>query len=84
MVTKQINLKISDNLYSSAKSFAQSYGYKNVQELAADSLREKIFEKISFYESFSDKEIELIDKIIEKTVKSGKLVDAKEYFKEFE
>ena len=84
MATKQINLKISDNLYSSAKSFAQSYGYKNVQELAADSLREKIFEKSAFDESFSDKEIELIDRIIEKTVKSGKLVDAKEYFKELE
>lgn len=83
MATKQINLKISDNLYASAQSFAESYGYKNVQELAADSLREKIFEKSDFDESFSEKEIELIDRIIEKTVKSGKLVDAKEYFKAF-
>ncbi len=55
-----------------------------MQELAADSLREKIFEKSDFDESFSGQEIELIDKIIEKTVKSGKLVDSKEYFKEYE
>lgn len=84
MGTKQINLKLSKELYSSAESFAQSYGYRNVQELAADSLREKIFEKSDFDESFSDKEVELIDRVIEKTLKSGKLVDAKEYFKEYQ
>lgn len=83
MATKQINLKMSPNLYNSAESFAESYGYRNVQELALESLREKIFEKSDFDESFSEKEIELIDKIIEKSLKSGKLVDAKEYFKEF-
>ena len=73
MATKQINLKISDNLYSSAKSFALSYGYKNVQELAAESLREKIFEKSAFDESFSEKEIALIDSLIEKSIKNGKI-----------
>ena len=83
MGTKQINLKIPSNLYVSAESFAESYGYRNVQDLVAESLREKIFEKSDFDESFTEKEIELIDKIIEKSFKSGKLVDAKEYFKEF-
>ncbi len=83
MGTKQVNLKLSNKLYTAAESFAESYGYRNVQELAADSLREKIFEKSDFDESFSGQEIELIDKILEKTIKSGKLVDAKEYFKEF-
>ena len=83
MGTKQINLKIPSNLYVSAESFAESYGYRNVQDLVAESLREKIFEKSDFDESFTEKEIELIDKIIEKSLKSGKLVDAKEYFKEF-
>lgn len=84
MGTKQVNLKLSKKLYAVAESFAENYGYRNVQELAADSLREKIFEKSDFDESFSGREIELIDRIIEKTVKSGKLVDAREYFKEFE
>ncbi len=82
MATKQINLKMSSNLFNSAESFAESYGYRNVQELALDSLREKIFEKSDFDESFSEKEIELIDKVIEKSLKSGKLIDAEEYFKE--
>ena len=82
MATKQLNLKMSKNLYNSAESFAESYGYRNVQDLVAESLREKIFEKNDFDESFSEKEIELVDKIIEKVIKSKKLVDAKEYFKE--
>ena len=84
MGTKQVNLKLSNKLYTAAESFAESYGYRNVQELAADSLREKIFEKSDFDESFSGEEIELIDRIIEKSVKNGKLTNAKEYFKEFE
>ena len=83
MATKQVNVKMSEKLYSSAESFAESYGYRNVQELMADSLREKIFEKSDFDESFSEKEIELIDRLIEKSIRKGKLVDAKEYFKEF-
>jgi len=81
--TKQINLKLPSNLYASAESFAESYGYRNVQDLVTDCLREKVFEKNDFDESFSKKEIELVDKIIEKSLKSNKLVDAKEYFKEF-
>lgn len=82
MATKQVNVKMSSNLFDSAESFVESYGYRNVQDLIAESLREKIFEKSDFDESFSEKEIELIDKLIEKSIKSGKLVDAKEYFKE--
>jgi len=82
MATKQLNLKMSTNLFNSAESFAESYGYRNVQELTLESLREKIFEKSDFDESFSGKEIELIDKVIEKAVKSGKLIDAEEYFRD--
>jgi len=81
MATKQLNLKMSSNLYNSAESFAESYGYRNVQELALESLREKIFEKSDFDESFSEKEIELIDKIIEKSIKKKQFVDEKEIMK---
>ncbi len=78
MATKQINLKISENLFSSAKDFAESYGYKNIQDLVTDSLREKIYEKSLYDESFSEKEISLIDSIIEKSLKSKKFVSKKE------
>lgn len=80
--TRQVNLKMPNNLYASAEAFAENYGYRNVQELAMDSLREKIFEKSEYDESFTEKEIELIDRLIEKTLKEGKLVDAKDYFKD--
>lgn len=81
--TKQVNLKLPSNLYASAESFAESYGYRNVQDLVTECLREKVFERSDFDESFSEKEIKLIDRVIEKALKADKLVDAKEYFKEF-
>jgi len=83
MATKQINIKLQKNLYDSATSFAENYGYRNIQELASDALREKIFEKNGFDDSFSENEIELFDSIIEKSLKSKKLVDADDYFREF-
>jgi metal-responsive CopG/Arc/MetJ family transcriptional regulator len=83
MATKQINVKLQKNLYDAASSFAENYGYRNIQELASDALREKIFEKSEFDESFSEKEITLVDSIIEKSLKSKKLIDADKYFREF-
>ena len=41
-------------------------------------MREKIFEKNEYDEGFSDKEIELVDSLIEMSVKSGKLVSEEE------
>ncbi len=84
MATKQINLKMHENLYAAANSFAETYGYKNLQDLILDSLREKIFEKNEFDESFSDKEINLIDELILKSIKKKQLVDEKELMKALE
>jgi len=84
MATKQINLKMPSNLYKSAESFAENYGYRNIQELVNESLREKIFEKNEFDESFSGKEIELIDKIIEKSIKHNEIRGKKELMKALE
>jgi len=61
---KQINLKLSPNLISAAESYAKNFGFRNVQELAATSMREKIFQHNQFDETFTDKEIELIDNLI--------------------
>ncbi len=69
MDTKQINVKLPIQLYSSAELFAKSYGFRNIQELISESLREKIFEKDKYDNSFSDKEIEFIDSLIEKSLK---------------
>ncbi len=84
MATKQLNLKMSKNLFDSAESFAQNYGYRNIQELAMDSLREKIFEKSDFDENFSEKEIGLIDSLIESGIRKKHVVSEKKLFKALE
>lgn len=66
---KQINLKMPEPLFKAAKAHVEHFGYKNIQELALESMREKIFEKEQYDDSFTEKEIELIDKIITKSLK---------------
>ena len=78
METKQINIKLPKNLIEAAESYAKSYGYRNLQELAAESLREKVFEDNEFDESFSEKEIELIDSLIEFSVKKKLIISEEE------
>ena len=69
MEAKQINLKIPENLLKAAQSYAKNFGYRNVQDLATESMREKIFEKNKFDETFTNQEIELIDAVITKAIK---------------
>ncbi|MBU0466366.1 MAG: hypothetical protein KJ718_06610 [Nanoarchaeota archaeon] len=78
METKQINLKLPENLLLAAESYAKNYGYRNLQELASESLREKVFEDNEFDENFSDKEIELIDTLIELSLKKKVVVSEEE------
>ena len=71
MEVKQINLKMSENLHLAAENYAKNFGFRNIQELIAESLREKIFENNNYDDSFTEKEITLIDSIIEKSVEKG-------------
>ncbi|MDP3918514.1 MAG: hypothetical protein Q8Q35_01235 [Nanoarchaeota archaeon] len=66
---KQINLKLPDNLLKAAQSYVENFGFRNIQELATESIREKVFEKNEYDETFSEKEIELIDELIVQTIK---------------
>jgi len=75
---KQINLKLPENLFEAAESYVENFGFRNIQELAAESIREKIFEKNEFDETFTDKEIELIDKLITLSIKKGDIVSEEE------
>ncbi|MBT4135368.1 hypothetical protein HOD75_02325 [archaeon] len=68
MEVRQINLKLPENLVEAAESYVKNFGFRNIQELAAESIREKVFEKNQFDENFSDDEIRLIDNLIEKTM----------------
>ena len=84
MVQQQINLRLPKNLEKSAEKYAEMYGFKNIQELIAEALREKVFFKKDYDESFTGKEIELIDKLITKSIKNKKLVNEKQLMKALE
>jgi len=78
MDIKQINLKLPKNFIDAAESYAKNFGFRNIQELAAASMREKIFENNEFDETFNEKEIELVDSLIELSIKKGELVSEEE------
>ena len=78
METKQINLKIPENLHSAAESYAKNFGFRNIQELVSESIREKVFEHNQFDENFSEEEINLIDNLIESSIKNKDLMSEEE------
>ena len=78
MEIKQINLKVPKNLHSAAVSYAKNFGFRNIQELIAESIREKVFENNRYDEVFSNDEINLIDDLIETSVKNKQFVSEKE------
>ena len=80
METQQINLKIPLNLLKAAQSYAENFGYRNVQDLAIESMRTKVFETNEFDETFSEKEIELVEEILTKSLKNNDFVSEKELF----
>jgi 3-dehydroquinate dehydratase len=76
--SEQINLKLSKNLAEAARRYAEIYGYRNIQELANESIREKVFENNEFDETFSDNEIKLIDSLIEVSKNKNSFVSEEE------
>ena len=78
METQQINLKIPVNLLMAAQSYSENFGYRNIQDLATECLREKVFSENEFDETFTEKEIELIDTLIAKSIKKGELSSEEE------
>jgi len=79
----QINLRLPGNLRRTAEKYAKKHHYKNLQELTADAIREKVM-KIKYDESFTEKEIDLIDKLITFSIKHKKLKSEKELMKALE
>ena len=84
MVQEQINIRLPENLEEAAQKYIEMYGFKNIQELMAEALREKVFFKKDYDESFSEKEIDLIDELIEKSIKAGRIGSHKELMKALE
>ncbi|MBT4375956.1 hypothetical protein HOD29_01125 [archaeon] len=78
METKQINLKLPLNLLKNAETYAQKFGFQNIQELTKVSLREKIYPKIEYDNTYSKKELKVIGKIVDKIMKKGEFVSEEE------
>ena len=81
---KQINLKLPERFFKEAKKYAEIYGYRSIQELIAEALREKIFEREEFDETFTEDEIKLIEELIEKSIRKGRLRSEEELRKALE
>ncbi|MEW6062921.1 MAG: hypothetical protein AB1571_00930 [Nanoarchaeota archaeon] len=81
METKQINLKLPANLLSVAERYVQEFGFRNIQDLAIESIREKIFEKNEYDETFSEDEIKLIDELIKTSIEKKKIISETELMK---
>ena len=77
METKQVNLTITSTLLGKAETYAKAYGFRNVQELATEALREKVFND-EYDESLTEKEIEFIEKLLEKSISQNKIKSEKE------
>ncbi|MCK4326921.1 MAG: hypothetical protein KAW41_00410 [Candidatus Diapherotrites archaeon] len=84
MVYKQINVRLRGDVVDYAEAYAKRFGFKNVQELIAEALREKIFYRNYFDESFTSKEIELIDGLVEASAAKGLIRTEKELMKALE
>lgn len=50
METQQFNLKLPKHFVKLAEAYAEKKGFRNIQELATASMREKIFEEGEFEE----------------------------------
>ncbi|MFH1181772.1 MAG: hypothetical protein V1702_02340 [Candidatus Woesearchaeota archaeon] len=78
MTMKQINLKLPENLFDAAEKYVEKFGFRNMQALASESIREKIFEKNEYDEDFSKEEIDLVDELISSSARKKALVSEEE------
>lgn len=81
METKQINLKLPENLFEAAQKYVKEFGFRNIQDLTVESIREKVFEKNEYDENFNEKEIEIIDQLIKVSIQNKKLISEEELMK---
>lgn len=77
----QINLRLPNELKKTAERFAKRHGYKSIQDLAKEALREKLYEKESLKETFDIMtNRKLVENIREsmKDVRKGRLISERE------
>lgn len=80
----QINLRLPAKLQSATEQYVENYGYRNIQELILDAIRDKIFRENIFNETFSRKDIELIETLLEVSIEKGKIKNHHDVMKALE
>ena len=71
----QINIRLPPKLQSATEQYVDNYGYRNIQEFILEAIRDKIFRDNKYDETFSDKEIDLIEKLLAVSIEKGKIKD---------
>ncbi len=76
IMNTQINLRMSQKLLSSVRSYSDEHGYGSVQDFIKETIREKLFEE----PEISKEELELVRKLVELSEKKKLYGSEKELF----
>ncbi|MEA1870372.1 MAG: hypothetical protein U9N09_09610 [Euryarchaeota archaeon] len=66
----QINIRFPPKLQSATEQYVDNYGYRNIQEFILEAIRDNRYD-----ETFSGKEIDLIEKLLTFSIEKGKIRD---------
>jgi len=67
----QINIRLPSKLQSATEQYVDNYGYRNIQEFILEAIRDKLYRDKKYDETFSEKEIDLIDKLLSVSIEKG-------------
>ncbi|NQZ85770.1 MAG: hypothetical protein HRU03_08680 [Nanoarchaeales archaeon] len=77
-MTSQVNLRMNDRLLETAKTYAEDYGYDNLQDFIRETIREKVFSE----PKFTDKDLQMIADYADRAIEKGDFISEKEAFKQ--
>ena len=67
------------NFKFNIEQYVNNYGIKNIYGFIFEAIRNKIFMNNKYDESFSDKEIDLIEKLLSVSIKKDKIKDLNDF-----
>jgi len=77
----QINIRLPSKLQLATEQYVNNYGYRNIQEFILEAIRDKIFRDNRYDETFSGKEIDMIEKLLSVSIEKGKIKDQNDIIK---
>ena len=77
----QINIRLPTKLQSATEQYVDNYGYRNIQEFILEAIRDKLFRDNKYDETFSGKEIDMIEKLLSVSIEKGKMKDQNDIIK---